>query len=94
MFYKGNVIGSCHAEEDVISKFIQRNQKRLRPSQVTLMVIRTDKEGNILNSKPCTGCKNLIEKYFSTIYYSDQNGQLIMTKVSKIICDRERYIFP
>ena len=61
---------SLHAEVATIQKFIARYPKDILQHSY-LLVIRTNKKGNLLNSKPCDDCKRYIEKFnIPLIYYS------------------------
>lgn len=57
-----------HAEIDCV-KNIKANFKK-----TTLIVIRTDNKGNLMESCPCEGCKRLIDKLeIPRVIYSSKN---------------------
>ena len=47
--------------------------------------LRYDKQGNLKNGKPCFHCKQTLLQYgFRTIIYSDDNGDLIKTRLDNL----------
>lgn len=52
---------SIHAEEAVIAKFVRAYAPRgAKPSLIR--VIRVNKNGKLMNSKPCERCRSLLDK--------------------------------
>lgn len=51
-----------------------------------MLVIRTNKSNELLNSEPCSVCTELIKAsgIISTVVYSDENGNLVKTKSSNL----------
>lgn len=69
---------TIHAEEDAINKFSKRfhhlSREKIRRMKIRIVVIRYDKNGNLVNAKPCKNCMRIIKKYgIKKIEYSD-NG--------------------
>lgn len=61
---------SIHAEQDAIIN-MKKKYKINKKDNLTLIVIRIDKEMNLKNSRPCKRCCNIIEKYpFNKVVYS------------------------
>ncbi len=55
-------------------------------TKMSLIVIRINKLGELKNSKPCQDCLKYIRRYpqVQKIYYSDDNGSIMMEKVKDI----------
>ncbi len=69
-YHNGNV--GIHAEMDVI---IKSGKDDL--SDYDLVVIRIDRNGNMTNSKPCSGCKGVISQFgIREVWFSNINGIL------------------
>ena len=71
---------TVHAEEDAINKFIKKfhhfSREKLRRLNIKIIVVRYDKNGNLVNAKPCDNCMRMIQKYgIKKIEYSD-NGTI------------------
>lgn len=74
---------SCHAEVNVLQKYNPRRGPPLR--KTTLIVIRIDTEGNLIQSKPCYHCCETIKQYgIKKIIYSDDDGYLRKEKVRNL----------
>jgi cytidine deaminase len=80
-------MNSVHAERNAIEKL--PSKKKI--SDINLLVIRFSKNGKICMSKPCTKCIDYMLNYpckrgynIKTIYYSDENGNIIKTNLSKL----------
>lgn len=87
IIYRGKIIGrgfnkicveninninrfSVHAEVDAIQNAL-RKISFTQLKYCTLVVVRVEKEGNTLNSKPCKYCTNFIKKcQISQCFYS------------------------
>jgi len=49
------------------------------------MVIRIDKNKNVVDSKPCLHCCNLMKTLeIKAVVYSDNNGNLVYEKISNL----------
>lgn len=78
---------SIHAE---VAAF--NNLKFCRETQyIDLLVIRVNKSKNLCNSKPCSKCimfmNTTLKKrnyIVSTIYYSNDNGDIVKTKLNNL----------
>jgi deoxycytidylate deaminase len=43
-----------------------------------MVVLRVNREGQISNSKPCSGCQNVLAQFgIDKIYYSNQFGEIV-----------------
>lgn len=63
---------STCAEKSALSKIKPYGKKN---KQFALLVIRIQRSGNIVFSKPCKSCQDQIKKYrLKTVFYSDENG--------------------
>ena len=64
-------VNSLHAEQKTII-FSNCNLKRC-----SILVVRINNNGKLLNSKPCRMCAGLIEDVgISKVYYSDNDGNI------------------
>lgn len=62
-----------HAELDVILKSGEEDL-----SNFSLVVVRFDRSGKIANSKPCRGCRSLLNQLsVKKVWYSNNNGDLV-----------------
>ncbi len=53
--------------------------------KLEIVVIRVNKNGELLNSKPCNTCLYYMKLYgVKSVYYSDENGDMIKEKISQI----------
>jgi deoxycytidylate deaminase len=58
------------------------------------MVVRFDKEGKLLQSKPCIHCFNLIKDFgIKKIYYSNDKGSITCSKVNTFVCSHVSWGF-
>jgi tRNA(Arg) A34 adenosine deaminase TadA len=65
-----------HAESHLISKLLD-TYNTIDPNW-TICILRINRKGLILGSKPCVNCaKLLIAVELNNIYYSDDNGNFI-----------------
>jgi hypothetical protein len=71
--------GSIHAEMDVLF------QKRKKYKDAYLVVIRTNSNGKLQNSKPCKACTINLKKYnIKKIFYSNCNGGIVCENTNDI----------
>jgi len=68
-----------HAESDLISKLLHRyNSIR---TDWSIVVLRINREGRILGSKPCKNCQKILDALdLKNIYYSDNDGNFVFPK--------------
>ncbi len=53
--------------------------------KIEIVVIRVNKNGELLNSKPCNSCLYYMKLYgVKSVYYSDENGDIIKEKINQI----------
>ena len=68
---------TVHAEVDALFKYKNINKRKLNDKCIDIIVIRTNKNMKLINSKPCLNCLNIIKKFkINKIYYSDENGNI------------------
>lgn len=65
---------TIHAEMAALKNIDRKMHKK-----ANILVVRVDGQGNLKNSKPCSDCickiKNI--KYIKTIYFSNDQGQIV-----------------
>jgi len=65
-----------HAESHLVSKLLDRYNSIC--SNWSIVVLRINREGKILLSKPCKNCQKILDALeLKNIYYSDNNGNFI-----------------
>ena len=79
-----------HAEINCIHNLLKYEKNKKKLKNYTIFVIRIGKDDNnniiLRNAKPCKHCTETIKKCgFKKIYYSNDNGEIIKSKV----CDLE-----
>lgn len=92
---RGNIIGSLHAEANAIINYYGKNIIYKNNNwkifgkikkNINLIVIRIDKNNNICSSRPCYNCLKMMQQLFiNKVYYTDDNGNLIMEKIKHMI---------
>lgn len=90
--YKQNGRPSVHAEHDALLKLMRNRNK---PRQVDLYVIRLSKWGVLGNSRPCYNCimrMMMCDIKINTVYYSNENGEIVNEKFSTMINDPNIHI--
>lgn len=75
-----------HSESHLISKLLDRYNS-IDPNW-SICVLRINRQGLILGSKPCVNCSKLLSAVgLNEVYYSDDNGNFVCpTKTIKIDC--------
>jgi len=75
-----------HSESHLISKLLDRYNS-IDPNW-SVCVLRINRQGLILGSKPCVNCSKLLSAVgLNEVYYSDDNGNFVCpTKTIKIDC--------
>ena len=82
---KGDEKIYLHAEMDCYTKgYFQKHRWH------TMIITRIDCNGNFKLAKPCVGCYNMIKDKFDNIYYTNNNGELILLDTNKEITNNER----
>ena len=79
---------SCHAEKAAIDHYYNitqfKRKKCIKLSKTTLIVIRVNSSGQMVNSKPCKHCTKMLIFYgIKKIIYSNKNGELIKESITK-----------
>ena len=68
---------SCHAEMNVIKRF-SKSFKSRKISKFEIWVVRCDRNGDLVNSKPCRHCRNsLLRLGIHKIVYTNEEGDFI-----------------
>ena len=88
--YGVNITTGIHAEHDAIRKLMPlKRNKKLVP--IHLLVIRISGKNKLQSSKPCVSCIKVIHNLpkqlgysIKHIYYSDNNGEIIKSNLSKL----------
>lgn len=88
---------SVHAEDQAIRKLPKNESNRIK--KLDLLVIRVNKSGGLGNSKPCIHCLWLLSDLLpkrgynvSRVYYSDEHGRLVMTKLKNLLEDEKPHV--
>lgn len=67
-----------------MEKTSNRSPRCLR-KKLEIVVIRVNNNGQLLNSKPCNTCLYYMKLFgVKTVYYSDENGDIIKEKINQI----------
>lgn len=80
--------GSIHAEQDCINKLPKNREKR--PVKVSLLSVRVNRLGILMNAKPCFRCiymmnKSLKKGYkITTVYYTDSQGKIVKSNLDTL----------
>jgi len=70
-------IEALHAEQHAIMRV--PNKELLNGA--SLLVIRINRNGKLTNARPCKNCMKTINYFkISNIYYSNENGEIVMEK--------------
>lgn len=76
-----------HAESHLISKLLDR-YNHINPNW-SIVVLRINREGRILLSKPCKNCQKILDSLgLNKVFYSDNNGHFVSKKVERGIDNR------
>lgn len=68
-----------HAESHLVSKLLDR-YNTIDPSW-KIVVLRINREGRLLLSKPCDNCQKILDVLnLKNIYYSNNNGKFVLPK--------------
>lgn len=89
--------GCCYSEHAEVAAIKRlKPHKSKRKKKVSLMVIRVTRSGKLCNSKPCAKCIQYLAtmKYYTVkdVYYSDETGQIVVVKLSKLLNDRNKHV--
>ena len=91
--YSGACYGE-HAETNALAKLIKVNQRQSNKLiNIDLLVIKTDRNFCLKNSKPCHKCISYMMNFpkygyrIRYVYYSDQNGNIIKTNLTDLSDD-------
>jgi tRNA(Arg) A34 adenosine deaminase TadA len=81
---------SCHAEISALNKYYKNNRKKkykqIPLNKLTIVVIRIDSNGNLMNSKPCSQCiSKIYNSGIKKVIYSTQDGTIITESVKNLI---------
>lgn len=68
-----------HAESHLVSKLLDR-YNTIDPSW-KIVVLRINREGRLLLSKPCNNCQKILDALnLKNVYYSNNNGKFVSPK--------------
>ncbi len=94
--YKFNGInnhkGSGHAEANALKEYYKnirgnarRKNKYMLRSKIDIYVVRVNRLGELMNSKPCYHCTRMLKMLgIRRVYYSDNNGNIVCERVSEL----------
>lgn len=79
-----------HAEENALSKYRAnigvRGRKRITPRKLHMVVIRINNSDEIIESKPCSHCVEVMRAYgIRKVTYSTKDGNLVTESLALII---------
>jgi len=78
---------SCHSEISVLKHISHVLNDKRKVAKYTMWNIRWDRNGRIVESKPCINCqKVLLSVGIKTIVFSTNNGKFIKTRVENLEC--------
>lgn len=71
--YEDHQRDGVHAELSVCLKSGKQNL-----SNYKMIVLRVDRNGNLTNSKPCSGCQSVIKQFnINNVWHSDSEGKVV-----------------
>jgi deoxycytidylate deaminase len=74
---------ACHAEENVISKYLRKNKHSIK--HLHIVVVRVNSMGEVMMSKPCANCINIMRKHgIKKVTYSTDGGFLVTESLQTI----------
>ena len=73
-----NFYESAHAEAKAIINSKLNSKRNLKG--YSILVVRINKHGHLLNAKPCEFCQNFIDFVGLKVYYSDNNEIFKLTE--------------
>ena len=69
---------SLHAEVNCIKNIKHRKKYRL-------LVLKYNKRGELVDSRPCSDCKNsIVNCGFTNVYFSTEDGSIVKRKLSDL----------
>lgn len=75
-------IEALHAEQHAIMRV--PNKELLNGA--SLLVIRINRNGKLTNARPCKNCMKTINYFkISNVYYSNENGEIVMMEKSCLL---------
>jgi cytidine deaminase len=86
---------TIHAEHNCINK-LPKNDGRIK--NVSILIIRTNKLGELISSKPCMHCIYKMNEAvkmgyrITNVYYSDKNGEIVKTSLSKLNQEDNKHV--
>lgn len=93
----GCSVPSVHAEVSAIHSLynsrwynkrvnMRTNSNNKKAIDLTLVVVRYDRHGNLKNSKPCLSCTQLIYKFnINKVSYSSEDGTMITVRTRDLV---------
>jgi deoxycytidylate deaminase len=85
-----------HAEVSAV-KHLPTHVTKKRKIKIDLLVIRISNSNKLVNSKPCYKCldyiyNNLLKYSVRNIYYSNENGDLVVEKFNRLYHDDNKHV--
>lgn len=78
-------ICAMHAEVHALKKLYDRSFNKRKLSKYCLYVVRLSKNGEYMNSKPCSNCIHILKiNNISKVYYSMGNNRFRVAKINDI----------
>ena len=80
-------MSSTHAEVDLLRK-LTRSHKYLTKKRLDLIVVRYNKLGVLVESKPCKHCMDILNRsrfQFRYVYYSTSEGVIVKKLFSELL---------
>lgn len=98
----GICTGTIHAEMNALKELLFNSGKTFSSENVrkfskySIVVLRVNKKGELLNSKPCLHCLTTLKSFnINKVYYSNNDGKIDEKKIKKLttehMCSFERY---
>lgn len=85
-----------HAEVEAMQRLPPPQSNTIKRKYADLLVIRVDFNGNLRNSKPCSKCIEYLSKLrtyrIKNVYYSNENGDIIMVKFTDLLHSKDMHI--
>ena len=80
---------SCHSEISVLKFGKIEKKTRRQISKYTIWNIRWDKNGNIVNSKPCLNCQRILLNIgIKKVVFSNKEGIFKKNKLEDLFCEK------
>jgi deoxycytidylate deaminase len=94
----GDIKIKTHAEMDALNKIKKqlRRKRNVKSNKMNLIVIRTNKSGNLCNSAPCHHCTECLlnnkDIKIDKLYYSNEYGNIECIKFNEWINSGKKHV--